>query len=130
MISRIGRSPIGSSGLGRIVVYGRSRIPSPPASTTALIGGPAYRYAGAVPAWKVPLADVAVPEEDIAVVADVYRSGWLSMGPRTQEFERALAEYTGARNALATACGTAALHLTALAAGLGPGDEAIVPSLT
>ena len=83
-----------------------------------------------MPAWSVPLADVVVAEEDIAVVADVYRSGWLSMGPRTEELERALAEYTGARHALAVANGTAALHLICLAAGLGPGDEVIVPSLT
>jgi dTDP-4-amino-4,6-dideoxygalactose transaminase len=83
-----------------------------------------------VPAWQVPLADVVVPEDDIAVVAEVYRSGWLSMGPRTAEFERELAEYTGARHALAVANGTTALHLLCLAAGLGPGDEAIVPSLT
>jgi dTDP-4-amino-4,6-dideoxygalactose transaminase len=83
-----------------------------------------------MPGWKVPLADVIVPEADIALVADVYRSGWLSMGPRTQEFERALAEYTGARHALATTNGTAALHLICLAAGFGPGDEVIVPSLT
>ena len=92
MISRIGRSPIGSSGFGRIVVYGRSRMPE----TTGEDDGShrrraAYRYAGAVPAWQVPLADVVVPEEDIAAVADVYRCGWLSMGPRTAEFERALA---------------------------------------
>src|SRR5688572_23366275 len=83
-----------------------------------------------MPAWTVPLADVVVPEEDIAVVADVYRSGWLSMGPRTEELERALAEYTGARHALAVTNGTAALHLICLAAELGPGDEVIVPSLT
>jgi len=83
-----------------------------------------------VPAWQVPLADVVVPEDDIAVVADVYRSGWLSMGPRTAELERTLAEYVGAPHALAVANGTAALHLLCLAAGLGPGDEAIVPSLT
>ncbi|HET8755750.1 MAG TPA: DegT/DnrJ/EryC1/StrS family aminotransferase [Solirubrobacteraceae bacterium] len=83
-----------------------------------------------MPGWKVPLADVTVPEADIALVADVFRSGWLSMGPRTADFERALAEYTGARHALATANGTAALHLMCLAAGFGPGDEVIVPSLT
>ena len=83
-----------------------------------------------MPGWKVPLADVSVPEDDIAIVADVYRSGWLSMGPRTEEFERALADYTGAAHALAVANGTAALHLICLAAGLGPGDEVIVPSLT
>ena len=83
-----------------------------------------------MPAWQVPLADVVVPEDDIAAVADVYRSGWLSMGPRTAEFERALADYTGARHALGVANGTAALHLICLAAGLGPGDEVVVPSLT
>jgi dTDP-4-amino-4,6-dideoxygalactose transaminase len=80
--------------------------------------------------WHVPLADVVVPEEDIAAVADVYRSGWLSMGPRTEEFETALAAYTGARHAVAVANGTAALHLMCLAAGLGPGDEVVVPSMT
>ena len=69
--------------------------------------------------WIVPLADVRVPEEDIAAVADVYRSGWLSMGPRTEELETALAEYTGARHALAVANCTAGLHLINLAAGLG-----------
>ena len=83
-----------------------------------------------MPGWKVPLADVSVPEADIAIVADVYRSGWLSMGPRTEEFERALAAYTGSAHALAVANGTAALHLICIAAGLGPGDEVIVPSLT
>ena len=83
-----------------------------------------------MPAWQVPLADVTVSEDDVAAVADVYRSGWLSMGPRTEAFEAALAEYTGARHALGTANGTAALHLICLAAGLTAGDEVIVPSLT
>jgi dTDP-4-amino-4,6-dideoxygalactose transaminase len=83
-----------------------------------------------MPAWQVPLADVVVPEDDIAAVADTYRSGWLSMGPRTEELERALADYVGARHALAVANCTAGLHLLCLAAGLGPGDEVIVPSLT
>ena len=83
-----------------------------------------------MPAWQVPLADVVVPEDDIAVVADVYRSGWLSMGPRTADLERALVDYTGAPHALAVTNGTAALHLICLAIGLRPGDEAIVPSLT
>jgi dTDP-4-amino-4,6-dideoxygalactose transaminase len=83
-----------------------------------------------VPAWQVPLADVVVPEEDVAAVADVYRSGWLSMGPRTAEFERVLAAYTGARHALGVANGTSALHLICMAAGLGADDEVVVPSLT
>ncbi len=81
-------------------------------------------------AWQVPLADVVVSEADIAVVADVYRSGWLSMGPRTEELEARLAEYVGARHVIAVSSGTAALHLMCLAAELGPGDEVIVPSMS
>jgi dTDP-4-amino-4,6-dideoxygalactose transaminase len=80
--------------------------------------------------WTVPLADVVVPEADIAAVGDVYRSGWLSLGPQTEALEREFAEYTGARHALAVANGTAALHLICAAAGLGPGDEVVVPSMT
>src|SRR4051812_48372502 len=80
--------------------------------------------------WKVPLADVRVTEEDIDAVGDVYRSGWLSMGPRTAEFEREFAEHAGARHAVAVTNGTAALHLICLASGLGPDDEVVVPSMT
>jgi dTDP-4-amino-4,6-dideoxygalactose transaminase len=80
--------------------------------------------------WKVPLSDVVVTDEDIAVVADVYRSGWLSLGPCTKRLEERLADYVGSRHAVALSSGTAALHLICLAAGLGPGDEVIVPSMT
>jgi dTDP-4-amino-4,6-dideoxygalactose transaminase len=83
-----------------------------------------------MPDWRVPLADVVVPEDDIDAVAEVYRSGWLSMGPQTEALERDFAHYTGSRHALAVANGTAALHLICAAAGLGPGDEVIVPSMT
>ena len=71
-----------------------------------------------------------VDEDDIAAVADTYRSGWLSQGPRTAELEEAFAAFTGARFALGVANGTAGLHLICLAAGIGPGDEVIVPSMT
>jgi dTDP-4-amino-4,6-dideoxygalactose transaminase len=80
--------------------------------------------------WKVPLADVTVTDDDMEVVVEAYRSGWLSMGPRTQQFEEAFADYVGVRRAVAVANGTAALHLMYAACGLGPGDEVIVPSLT
>jgi dTDP-4-amino-4,6-dideoxygalactose transaminase len=80
--------------------------------------------------WKVPLSDVVVSDADIDVVADVYRSGWLSLGPRTQRLEERLADYVGSRHAIAVSSGTAALHLICLAAGFGPGDEVIVPSMT
>jgi dTDP-4-amino-4,6-dideoxygalactose transaminase len=80
--------------------------------------------------WAVPLADVAVDDGDLEVVAAVYRSGWLSMGPRTEEFEQAFAAYLGVRHAIAVSSGTAALHIMCMAYGLGPGDEVVVPSMT
>jgi len=83
-----------------------------------------------MPDWRVPLADVVVPEDDIDAVAEVYRSGWLSMGPQTEALERDFERFTGARHALAVSNGTAALHLLCGAAGIGPGDEVVVPSLT
>jgi dTDP-4-amino-4,6-dideoxygalactose transaminase len=83
-----------------------------------------------MPDWRVPLADVEIDETEIAAVAETYRSGWLSMGPRTEEMESRFAAYTGSRHAIAVTNCTAALHLICLAAGIGPGDEVIVPSLT
>jgi dTDP-4-amino-4,6-dideoxygalactose transaminase len=83
-----------------------------------------------MPDWRVPLADVHIGEDEIAEVADTYRSGWLSMGPRTTELEERFAAYTRSRHAIAVTNGTAALHLICLAAGLGPDDEVVVPSLT
>jgi dTDP-4-amino-4,6-dideoxygalactose transaminase len=80
--------------------------------------------------WRIPLADLVIGEDDIAAVADVYRSGWLSMGPQTEMLEREFEQYTGARHALAVANGTAALHLICMAAGFGPGVEVVVPSMT
>ncbi len=80
--------------------------------------------------WRVPLTDIAMPEEDVQAVADCLRSGWLTLGPRTQAFEAALAGHVGTRHAIGLSSGTAALHLACRAAGLGPGDEVIVPALT
>jgi dTDP-4-amino-4,6-dideoxygalactose transaminase len=78
----------------------------------------------------MPLTDISVPEQDVEAVLDCLRSGWLTMGPRTQAFEAALALYVGTAHAVTVSSGTAALHLSCLAAGLGPGDEVIVPDLT
>ncbi len=80
--------------------------------------------------WLVPLTDIAVTEQDLAAVEECLRSGWLTMGPRTKAFEDALAAYTGSPHVLTVSSGTAALHLSCLAAGLQPGDEVIVPALT
>jgi dTDP-4-amino-4,6-dideoxygalactose transaminase len=80
--------------------------------------------------WTVPLTDVHMAEEDLQAVAECLRSGWLTMGPRTQAFEAAVAEWTGAEHAVAVSSGTAALHLACAALELGPGDEVILPAFT
>jgi UDP-4-amino-4,6-dideoxy-N-acetyl-beta-L-altrosamine transaminase len=78
----------------------------------------------------LPYGRHAIDEDDIAAVAAVLRGDWLTTGPATRDFEAALAERVGAQHAVSCANGTAALHLTCLAAGLGPGDAAIVPAIT
>lgn len=80
--------------------------------------------------WRVPLSDVTVGEEEVAAVAEVLRSGWLTQGARVEAFERAFAERLGAKHAVGVTNGTAALHLAYAAAGLAPGDEFILPALT
>ncbi len=80
--------------------------------------------------WRVPLADIVFGEQEITAVTEVLRSGWLSMGAVTQQFEQEFAAFIGAKHTLAVTNATAALHLACLAAGIGPGDEVIVPSLT
>ena len=80
--------------------------------------------------WWVPLSPPRILEEDLEEIVEVYRSGWLAMGPRTAELEQAFRDYAAVREAVAVSSCTAALHLACLAAGLGPGDSAIVPSLT
>ncbi len=78
----------------------------------------------------IPLFDLRLREEDIEAVVSTLRSGWLTMGPRTRAFEDAFAAQLGVRHAVALSSCTAALHLAYLAAGVGPGDEVVVPSYT
>lgn len=80
--------------------------------------------------WTVPLTDIHVTDDDVAAVMDCYAGGWLTMGPRTQQLEAALADFSGIPRAVCVSSGTAALHLACRAAGIGPGDEVIVPALT
>lgn len=78
----------------------------------------------------IPLFDLQLEPEDLAAVTETLSSGWLTQGPRVQAFERAFAEHLGIRHAVALSSGTAALHLAYRAAGIGPGDEVIMPSFT
>jgi dTDP-4-amino-4,6-dideoxygalactose transaminase len=82
------------------------------------------------PDWDVPLTTVQISEPDIQAVMECLESGWLTMGPRTAAFEEQLAKFVGTPHAVTVSSGTAALHLACLAAGIGPGDEVIVPAFT
>jgi dTDP-4-amino-4,6-dideoxygalactose transaminase len=72
----------------------------------------------------------AIEEEEIAEVVASLRSGWLGTGPKVHRFEEAFRAYKGAGHAVAVNSCTAALHLSMLAAGVGPGDEVITSALT
>ncbi|MBI4294795.1 MAG: DegT/DnrJ/EryC1/StrS family aminotransferase [Chloroflexi bacterium] len=78
----------------------------------------------------MPFVRPLLGNEEAEAVAQVVRSGWLSQGERVAEFEQKFAQYAGASEAVAVASGTAALHMAMIVAGVGPGDEVIVPSFT
>lgn len=80
--------------------------------------------------FRYLLSDIAFGDEEANAVADVVRSKWLSMGPRTEKFEQRFAELMGAPHAVAVANCTAALHLALIALDVGPGDEVLLPSYT
>ena len=78
----------------------------------------------------LPYAHQQISDDDVAAVVAALRSDWLTTGPRVPAFEAGLVEATGAGHAIAFSSGTAALHGAAVAAGLGPGDEAITTPMT
>jgi UDP-4-amino-4,6-dideoxy-N-acetyl-beta-L-altrosamine transaminase len=78
----------------------------------------------------IPYGKQSIDEADVSAVAEVLKSDWLTCGPAVERFERALAEYGGAKHAIAVANGTAALHVAALAARLGPGQRLITSPIT
>jgi dTDP-4-amino-4,6-dideoxygalactose transaminase len=81
-------------------------------------------------ATYLPFSPPAVGEEEVEEVVDALRSDWLTTGPKTVRFERAFAEYVGARSALALNSCTAGLHTALVALGIGPGDEVITTTMT
>lgn len=81
-------------------------------------------------AGGIPLAVPSIGDRERELVADSLSSGWIAYGPYNDRFEDACAELTGRDHAVAVASGTAALHLSLLAAGVQPGDEVIVSTLT
>jgi perosamine synthetase len=77
---------------------------------------------------KIPLSAPDITEAEIEAVTSVLRTSRLSLGPKLDEFENALAKYVGVSEAVAVSSGTTALHLCLRALGVGEGDEVILPS--
>ena len=78
----------------------------------------------------IPVMRPWLGAEEAAAAAEAVSSGWVAQGPRVAEFEEAFAAAIGAGYAVAVSSCTAALHLALIAAGIGPGDEVVVPSLS
>jgi len=82
------------------------------------------------PTNPIPYATQWIEEDDILTVASALRSAYLTQGPLVEEFEKKVAEYCGAKYAVAVNSGTSALHITCLAAGIKIGDEVITSAIT
>lgn len=78
----------------------------------------------------IPYSTQDINEDDIRAVERTLRSGWLTQGPAIENFEKAVAKKVGAKYAVAFNSGTAALHAAYFAAGVGEGDEVVVPAIT
>lgn len=78
----------------------------------------------------LPFSRPCIREEDIAAVATVLRSGWITTGPKAAELEQRFEEKIGCRGAIAVSSATGGMHVVLAALGIGPGDEVLTPSLT
>lgn len=79
---------------------------------------------------NIPFSPPDMSEAEIAEVADALRSGWITTGPKTKEFERQIAAYVGAKKAVCLNSATAAMEMALRLIGVGPDDEVIVPAYT
>ena len=77
---------------------------------------------------KIPITRVVLGQEELELVRETLLSGWITQGPRVEEFEGKFARLVGARHAVAVSSCTAGLFLSLQALGVRPGDEVIVPS--
>lgn len=79
---------------------------------------------------NIPFSPPDISEKEIELVAQVLRSGWITTGPKTKEFEKRISEYVGTKKTVCLNSATAAMELTLRVLGVGPGDEVIVPAYT
>jgi len=79
---------------------------------------------------NIPFSPPDISEKEINNVIEVLKSGWITTGPKTKEFERQLAEFMGTEKVVCLNSATAALELALRVLGVGPGDEVIVPAFT
>ncbi len=79
---------------------------------------------------NIPFSPPDISEEEILAVADTLRSGWITTGPKTKQFEKEITEYTGCSGTACLSSATAALECTLRILGIGEGDEVIVPAYT
>ena len=93
-------------------------------STPAIEGGAPVR------SESLPFYRPAIGQDDVDAIVETLRSGWLTLGPKTHEFEEKLAAYLGAPNVVAVSSCTAAMFLALKALGVGPGDEVITSAQT
>lgn len=78
----------------------------------------------------LPFSAPTITEDDITAVAEVLRSGWITTGQKSADFEQKFAEYVGSPAAVGLTSATAGMHVAFKALGIGPGDEVITPSMT
>ena len=78
----------------------------------------------------IPISKPYFNKNEEKALSDVIKSGWVMQGPMVSEFEEKFAQYVGTKYAVAVSSGTAALHLSLLALGIGEGDEVIIPSFS
>ncbi len=104
-----------------------------PAPSSKLMQGGVIRMEQAVKRDRKDFLVFGSPligEEEIAEVVATLRSGWIGTGPRVKQFEEMMKQYTGAQYAVAVSSCTAALHLSLLVLGIGPGDEVVTTPMT
>ncbi|MEK9175208.1 MAG: DegT/DnrJ/EryC1/StrS family aminotransferase [Patescibacteria group bacterium] len=79
---------------------------------------------------KIPLFRPNLGKEELHNLAEIFKTGWVGLGPKTKELEERMAEFIGTKYAIGVTSGTAALHIAVQALGIKKGDEVVVPAIT